>query len=125
MQDRPTPDILIEAAARHFRSGAQNDAFRTRVALNALEVSARQLRLAPARDAAERERLAVLLGKEGSLLELNRELADRIKRADEAELDGYVEHLWLTTIEKLEVDQPNYSTLRSVRQPADQESKEI
>jgi hypothetical protein len=88
--------------------------FQARVAANALEMMRRQLDLAPAEDAAELARLKVLLGTEGSLAELNVELARRIE-AGELDLTtpGLSDHLWATTMAKLAVDQPTYAAYRA------------
>jgi Domain of unknown function (DUF6285) len=74
---------------------------------------ARQLTLEPASDAAEKSRLEELLGRQGSLGELNRALGDRIAKG-EADLrtPGLARHLWQTTMDKLAVDQPNYASYK-------------
>jgi hypothetical protein len=74
----------------------------------------RQLDLAPTEDAAELERLKLLLGTDGSLAELNVELARRIE-AGELDLTtaGLSDHLWATTMAKLAVDQPTYAAYRA------------
>jgi len=115
MQDPPSPDVLVEAAARHFRADAPASAFLARVALNALDLAVRHLRRAADGEARERARLTALLNCDGTLEELNRALCMRIRAGDDAEVAGFVDHLWLATIEKVEVDQPNYSTLRLMR----------
>ena len=54
-----------------------------------------------------------LLGGKGSLLDLNRELADKIANgAVDLATPGVREHLWQTTLDKLAVDQPNYASYR-------------
>jgi hypothetical protein len=53
--------------------------FHLRVALNVLAIVRRELELGPAAAARERERLAALLGRDGTPAELNRELARRIR----------------------------------------------
>jgi hypothetical protein len=118
MQDEPTPSELIKAVADFLRNDITpqvggHDAFKLRVAINALDLVTRQLALEQGSDAAEAERLTNLLGKEGSLGELNRALADRIEKG-EADLNtpGLAEHLWQTTMDKLAVDQPNYAAYR-------------
>jgi hypothetical protein len=113
MQDEPTPEELITAVADFLRGDIApvvtgHDAFRLRVAINALDLVTRQLRLAARSDAAEAERLSRLLGKQGSLGELNRLLAERIARGElDLQTPGLAEHLWQTTMDKLAVDQPN------------------
>ena len=62
---------------------------------------------------AEAARLCRLLGSEGSLIELNRALADGIARGEvDLGTPGLAEHLWQTTMDKLAVDQPNYASYR-------------
>jgi hypothetical protein len=85
-------------------------AFHARVAVNALAIVERQLRLAPEAEAAERERLRALLGRDGGLEELNRELCARIRAGEIGiQTPGLAEHLRATTLAKLAVDQPKYS----------------
>jgi hypothetical protein len=119
MQDQPTPSEVIGAVAAFLKTvvAAQTTgatSFQARVAANALEMMRRQLDLAPAEDAAELARLQVLLGTEGSLAELNVELARRIE-AGELDLTtpGLSDHLWATTMAKLAVDQPTYAAYRA------------
>jgi hypothetical protein len=118
MQDEPTPIELTKAVADFLRSDitpmiAGHNAFKLRVAINALELVVRQLTLGQGSDATEAKRLAKLLGAEGSLLEHNRALAERIAKG-EIDLDtpGLPEHLWQTTMAKLAVDQPNYASYK-------------
>jgi hypothetical protein len=118
MQDEPTPSELIKAVADFLRNeltpaiGGHN-AFKLRVAINALDLVTRQLALEQGSDADEGVRLTQLLGKQGSLGGLNRALAERIA-GGEADLNtpGLAEHLWQTTLAKLAVDQPNYAAYR-------------
>ena len=118
MQDEPTPSELTEAVADFLRNdiapliGGHN-AFKLRVAINALDLVTRQLTLEQGGDAAESAGLAALLGREGSLLDLNRSLAERIA-AGELDLNtpGLAAHLWQTTMDKLAVDQPNYAAYK-------------
>jgi len=119
MQDHPTPAEILAAVAAFLKTVtgpelAPHTAFQLRVAANALELAGRDMILSPAADAAELARLTTLLGKTGSLLDLNAELAQRID-AGKADLTtpGVAEHLWATTLAKLAVDQPNYSGYRA------------
>jgi hypothetical protein len=118
MQDEPTPTELIKAVADFLRNEltpaiSGHNAFKLRVAINALDLVTRQLALESGSDAAEAARLSQLLDMQGSLGELNRELADRIA-SGEADLQtpGLADHLWRTTMDKLAVDQPNYAAYR-------------
>ena len=118
MQDEPTPEELIKAVADFLRNDiapaiSGHNAFKLRVALNALDLVTRQLRLEEAGDAAELGRLSQLLGKQGSLAELNRALADQIAKGEvDLRTPGLADHLWQTTLAKLAVDQPNYGSYK-------------
>ena len=119
MQDQPTPSEVIGAVAAFLKTVVAAEttgatSFQARVAANALEMMRRQLDLAPAADAAERQRLNELLGHDGDLLELNTELSRRIA-AGEMDLTtlGLSDHLWATTLAKLAVDQPTYAAYRA------------
>src|SRR3954467_14796185 len=121
MQDEPTPSELVKAVAEFLRQDitpeiSGHSAFKLRVAINALDLVTRQLALQGESDAAELARLSQLLGIDGSLLDLNRALADRIAKGEaDLETPGLAEHLWQTTLDKLAVDQPNYAAYRRER----------
>jgi hypothetical protein len=119
MQDEPTPHEIMGAVAEFLRAvvaieANPRTAFVARVAANALEMSRRQLALAPAAEAAEYERLRAILGQDGSLAELNAEFAAQIASgALELGSPGVAEQLWDATLAKLAVDQPTYSGYRA------------
>jgi hypothetical protein len=118
MQDEPTPIELTKSVADFLRhditpliSGHQ--AFKLRVAINILDLVTRQLTREAGSDAAEVERLRSLLGEDGTVMELNRALADRIAKGEvDLATPGLADHLWATTMDKLAVDQPNYATYK-------------
>ncbi len=118
MQDEPTPEELIRAVADFLRNDiapviSGHDAFKLRVSINALDLVTRQLTLEQASDSAEKARLEELLGRQGSLGELNRMLADRIAKGElDLQTPGLTEQLWQTTMDKLAVDQPNYASYK-------------
>jgi hypothetical protein len=118
MQDEPRPTELTKAVAGFLREDiaplvSGPNAFRLRVAINALDLVTRQLTLESASDAAEEERLRGLLAMPGSLLELNRAFADKIATGEVGlQTPGVAEHLWQTTMDKLAVDQPTYAAYR-------------
>jgi hypothetical protein len=88
-------------------------AFHARVAANALGIVARELEKSGPSGDAERERLKILLGQDGSLMDLNRELCRRIREGKiNLETPGLAEHLTITTRDKVAIDQPNYSGLK-------------
>jgi hypothetical protein len=119
MQDEPTPTELTKAVADFLRNDVAptlsgHQAFRLRVAINMLDLVTRQLALEGDSDAAEAARLADLLGVDGSLLELNRGLAEKIASGEmDLNTTGLADHLWRTTLAKLAVDQPNYGSYKS------------
>ena len=118
MQDEPTPTELIKAVADFLRRDIAPEitghlAFKLRVAINALDLVTRQLTLEQGSEVAENERLCGLLGKQGSLAELNELLAARIAGGEvDLQTPGLADHLWATTLAKLAVDQPNYAAYR-------------
>ena len=122
MQDAPSPEQLLQAVARYLRDEASPAlsraghgalAYQAKVAANMLDIAGRQLAHAPAEQAAESARLQALLGETGSLAGLNQRLAERIVGGELAVgHPALADHLWLTTLAKLAVDQPGYDTYR-------------
>lgn len=118
MMDQPSMRELVEAVRDFLERKAMpelkgHSAFHARVAANALSIVARELELGPGAAAEERARLVALLGMEGTLDELNRELCRRIREGVIGlDAPGLKEHLEATTRDKLAIDQPNYSGLR-------------
>jgi Domain of unknown function (DUF6285) len=118
MQDEPTPIELTKAVADFLRNDVTpvisgHNAFKLRVAINMLDLVTRQLMLEKGSDAGEAARLENLLGMPGSLMELNRALADKIATGEvDLKTSGLSEHLWQTTMDKLAVDQPNYASYK-------------
>ena len=126
MQDQPSAVELVGAVRDFLHDVAMPQledraAFHARVAANALGIVQRELAIAPEAGARERERLTALLGKNGTLEELNRELCNRIRNGDiDLETPDLSEHLWETTLTKLAIDQPKYSAYRkSIEKPAE------
>ncbi|MDR3500086.1 MAG: DUF6285 domain-containing protein [Parvibaculum sp.] len=115
MQDQPSAIELVDIVADFIRNHAMpqlqgHAAFHARVAANALDIVKRELQIAPKASADEHERLKKLLGRDGSIAELNRELCARIETGDiSLETPGLEDHLWAITMTKLAIDQPNYS----------------
>jgi Domain of unknown function (DUF6285) len=122
MQDRPNPIELVKAVTNLLQTSVLPQSsgrlgFEIRVAINALELVARQLTQAEHGHADELHRLADLLGHEGSLTDLNRELCACIASgAFDGNDEELVSHLWATTMEKLAVDQPSYAAFRDEQQ---------
>jgi hypothetical protein len=118
MQDEPTPIELTRAVADFLRNDitpavSGHNAFKLRVAINILDLVARQLSLAEGSDTAEAANLKTLLGIDGDLLDLNRALAEKVAKGEvDLATPGLSEHLWQTTMAKLAVDQPNYGSYK-------------
>ncbi len=120
MQDLPSAEELIEAVREFLTESAMPELtgrtrFHARVAANVLGIVSRQLERGEESDDEELERLRSLLGRDGSLAELNQILCRRI-RSGEVGIDDapLIEHLWQTTLAKLAIDQPNYAAYRRV-----------
>ena len=118
MQDEPTPIELTKAVADFLRNEitpmiSGHNAFKLRVAINALDLVTRQLTLTEGSDAAEAARLAKLLGASGTLVEQNQALVEKIAKGElDLATPGLADHLWQTTLAKLAVDQPNYASYK-------------
>jgi hypothetical protein len=118
MMDQPSMRELVEAVRDFIEQRAiaelkGHTAFHARVAANALSIVVRELANGGPSGEAERERLKRLLGRDGSLLDLNRELCQRIRAGEIGfETNGLAEHLTITTRDKVAIDQPNYSGLK-------------
>lgn len=118
MQDLPGPVDLVSLVASFLRDevmpvvkGSTN--FQLRVAINALDLAARELRLATGADAAEHARLVALLGWDGDLDALNHALCEAIAAgAMTLDTPGVAAHFWATTLAKLAVDQPTYAAYK-------------
>ena len=103
-------DFLLNHAMPQLKDHA---AFHARVSANALGIVERQLALGPKQEKDEIESLKKLLGRDGTLDELNRALCKSIKEGEIGlESPGLVDHLWETTLAKVAVDQPKYATYR-------------
>ena len=116
-QDRPTAAELLAAIADFLREEATPAldraeprlGFQMRVAANALAILEREWRLGPAADARERQRLVTLLGREGSLPELNRELARALRAGERDERDrDLMAHLEATIADKIAIANPKW-----------------
>jgi len=112
--DRPTAAELVEAV-REFLTGqvAPNVdgqlAFHARVAANALAIVERELAQSAAMNEAEWARLVALLGRDGDLETLNRELAQRIRSGDlDNQRAEVLAHLRQTCADKLALANPRH-----------------
>ena len=116
-QDRPTAAELLGAIADFLREEAipaldRSDprlGFQMRVAVNSLAILEREWRLGPAADTREHGRLVRLLGRDGTLEELNRELARQLRAGERDERDAeLMAHLDATTKDKIAIANPKW-----------------
>ena len=116
--DQPSIRELVTAVRDFLETKAMPElkghtAFHARVAANALSIVARQLELYGHASEEETKRLAALLGHDGTLEDLNRELCTRIRIGEfTLQTPGLAAHLEATTRDKVAIDQPNYSGLK-------------
>ena len=117
MQDRPTAAELLAAIADFLREEATPAldraeprlGFQMRVAANSLAILEREARLGPAADARELARLKALLGRDGTLAELNAELARQLRQGTRDERDAaLMAHLEATTADKIAIANPRW-----------------
>jgi hypothetical protein len=118
MMDQPSMRELVEAVRHFLETKAMPElkghtAFHARVAANALGIVVRELEQGDVAADEERARLAALLGRGGSLEDLNRALCKAIRDgAIGLDTPALREHLELTTRDKVAIDQPHYSGLK-------------
>ncbi len=113
MFDSPSATLLVAEVRKALDTGLA-PGFAQRVAANALGIAEREMEDGPGHAEAEHRRLADLLGSDDNLAALNARLTTAIRdgsiAADDAAL---LDHLILTTIAKLEIDQPAYPAFRA------------
>jgi hypothetical protein len=116
-QDRPTASELLAAIADLLREEVMpvldkadpGLGFQMRVAANSLAILEREARLGPAADRRERERLVMLLGRDASLDDLNRELARQLRSGERDERDAaLMAHLDATIADKIAIANPKW-----------------
>ena len=116
--DQPSMRELVDAVREFLETRAMPElkghtAFHARVATNALAIVSRELEKGETSAQEERTRLGALLGHDGTLDELNRELCKRIRDGKfTMATPGLVAHLDKTTRDKIAIDQPGYSGLK-------------
>jgi hypothetical protein len=113
-QDRPhAPELL--RAIREFLAGdvlprlEGRTQFHLKVAINSLAILEREAEHGRAADAAERTRLKALLGRDGTLAELNAELARQLRAGLRDETDAaLMAHLRATIADKIAISNPKW-----------------
>jgi hypothetical protein len=118
LYDTPSADEVLAGVARYLREEAGPAltgrlAFHARVAANAVDLVRRELALGPDAVSEARTRLKALLGRDGSIAELEQALCETIA-SGKIDLNdpALVDHLWKTTLDTLAVEQPSYATYR-------------
>jgi hypothetical protein len=125
MMDKPTLLEIVTAVREFIEQKAipeltGHTAFHARVAANALAIAEREIQTGGPAAEAEKARLTALLGRSGTLDELNRALCVRIQAGEIGlETPGLAEHLKRTTLDKVAIDQPSYSGFKSAVARAD------
>ena len=118
MIDAPHGADMLDAVARLLRETLipqlpADTVFQARVAANAVDLVAREIRLGAAAQTDATVRLKALLSLDASLPELEAELAQRIREGQVgADTPGLMDHLWATTLAKTAIDQPSYASYK-------------
>lgn len=118
MIDAPHGADMLDAVARLLRDTLipqlpADTVFQARVAANAIDLVAREIRLGAAAQTEATTRLKALLTLDASLPELEAELASRIHEGQVgADTPGLMDHLWATTLAKMAIDQPSYASYK-------------
>jgi hypothetical protein len=112
--DRPTATELIESVRELLHdkllpATSGHQAFEVRIAANLLAIALREQERGPRAAAAERGRLVALLGRDGTLEELDTELVRRIRAGEIAHDDRTLRaHLRATVDDRLAIANPKY-----------------
>lgn len=116
----PTAVQLVQSVASYLEKVALpklegHAAFHGRVAVNVLNIVARELSDGADAAAAERAALVALLGHEGDLADLRWRLCNALREGSMTlETPGLGEHLLATAAARVRIEQPNYGSLRRV-----------
>jgi len=115
MNNPPSKEELITSVIEFIENDIIDELvgqkrFHAHVAKNSLQIILRQLKLEEKNNRFEKNRLKEILKIDKDLNELNKILCQKI---DNEEIDinnnDLIDHLFKTTLEKLSIDQPNYS----------------
>ena len=84
--------------------------FHAHVAKNSLQIVLRQLKVEEKNNQSEKSRLKEILKIDKDLNEMNKILCQKIANEEiDINNNDLIDHLFKTTMEKLSIDQPNYS----------------
>ena len=110
MITHPTAQELVSGVATWLPVDGSAGTFGLRVARNALEIAARDMAMGPAADSRAAERMATLLGREGTRDELDAALVAALRAGTIAPDDlALVVHLRACALDALAIDQPRYA----------------
>ena len=115
MNNPPSKEELIISIINYIENDVISELkgqkrFHAHVAKNSLNITFEKLRLEEENNSKEKKRLKEILKIDGDLIELNKILCEKINN-DEININdnNLIDHLYKTTMEKLSIDQPNYS----------------
>ena len=115
MNNPPSKEELITSIIEFIENDVIDELigqkrFHAHVAKNSLQIVLRQLKVEEKNNQSEKSRLKEILKIDKDLNEMNKILCQKI---DNEEIDinsnDLIDHLFKTTMEKLSIDQPNYS----------------
>ena len=113
-QSFPESALLLKAAVRYIEEELMPTLdgyhrFKARVTANALNIVRRELEVGEKQTSAERERLSAILGHDGEVAVLSRELADKIRQGAIALDDPQIgEHIRKSLYEALAINNPKW-----------------
>lgn len=116
MRTIPTAPELLEIISEYLRNTvspkmAPPDNFYLLVAANSLDIVRREIEQGPTADSAALERMRALLGKDGTLAELDADLIEAIAKGEVAiNSPALQEHLLRTSLDEVAIDQPKYAS---------------
>jgi hypothetical protein len=114
--NRPTGAELLQAVGGFLKAEVLpllngNEKYHLQIAINAVAILGREFASAAQFDAAEKDRLGMLLGVTGTREELNRLLCLRIRERKLTYQDPPLRaHLMQTAMAKMSIDNPKYAT---------------
>ena len=115
MNNPPSKEELITSIIEFIENDVIDELigqkrFHAHVAKNSLQIVLRQLKVEEKNNQSEKSRLKKILKINKEINEMNKILCQKI---DNEEIDinnnDLIDHLFKTTMEKLSIDQPNYS----------------
>lgn len=112
MRDTPDAAAILAAVSGALGRAEAPSHFERRVLASAVDIARREIEEPVAKREAEREALATLLGREGSVDELTTVLASGIASGEIEESPDLMGLLWRVTLSKVAIDQPRFALFR-------------